>query len=287
MLMQFFLFILVNIHSCHECIRAELLSGFIPTQVLHVRTCHPQHYEGQITWWNSHFLGADHPFWLPPWHCEWRTHSAASTSAVDNSEWRKRNEPVSAVTPVRKQGCRWSNEMTLLLSISSHSCCYQQAKAGADTDKTDWRGRRDDERGTEWWKIANLHLCLLPITSIPLPFNHCCSIPPPPLQLLPPLRPAQYLPSFHSLIFPLRQAEAAFRRSAAQVCGSGLPPPNETPSARFQTFSTSLAFSNAGSKVVDRERLGRGGRRDEGDGGRDWQRGEEESSDEKKNENSI
>lgn len=29
----------------------------------------------------------------------------------------------------------------------------------------------------------------------------------------------------------------------------------------------SLAFSNAGSKVVDRERLGRGGRRDERDGG--------------------
>lgn len=213
-------------------------------------------------------------------------HSAASTCAVDNSELRKRNEPVSAVTPARKQGCRWSNEMTLLLSISSHSCCYQQAKAGAagrvegdgggryrQTDKKDWRGRRDDERGTEWWKIANLHLCLFPITSILLPFNRCCSTPPPPLHLLAPPPPPQYLPSFHSLNSPQRQAEAVLRQKArAQVCGSGLPPSNETPSARFQTFSTSLAFSNAGSKVVDRERLGRGGRRDERDGGRDWQR---------------
>lgn len=66
------------------------------------------------------------------------------------------------MTPARKQGCRWGNEMTLLLSISSHSCCYQQAKAGVgvglggysggryrQTDKTDWKGRRDDESGTE------------------------------------------------------------------------------------------------------------------------------------------
>lgn len=52
-------------------------------------------------------------------------------SAGDNSKRSEKNELVSAMTAVCKQGCRWSNEMTLLLSISSHSCCYQQAKAGA------------------------------------------------------------------------------------------------------------------------------------------------------------
>lgn len=46
-----------------------------------------------------------------------------------NSESRK-NEPVSAMTQACWWGCRWSNEMTFLLSISSHSCCYQQAKGG-------------------------------------------------------------------------------------------------------------------------------------------------------------
>lgn len=74
-------------------------------------------------------------------------------SAGDNSERSKKNERVSAVTAAREQGCRWSNEMTLLLSISSHSCCYQQAKAweeegvgaggGADT------GRQIKQTGEE------------------------------------------------------------------------------------------------------------------------------------------
>lgn len=170
--------------------------------------------------------------------------------------------------------------MTLLLSISSHSCCYQQAKAGVAGADT---GRQIKQTGEEGGMMrgeqSDERLLTCTFGSSPLLLSRRCGTPSsvtsspasPSISALIPLPP--------SLIFPPRQAGAALRRKArAQVCGSGLPPPNETPSARFQTFSASLAFSNAGSKVVDRERLGRGGRRDESDGGRDWQRGEEESS---------
>lgn len=69
-------------------------------------------------------------------------------SAGDNSERSKKNERVSAMTAAREQGCRWSNEMTLLLSISSHSCCYQQAKAGAAWEE-EWVGGGGADTGRQ------------------------------------------------------------------------------------------------------------------------------------------
>lgn len=87
-------------------------------------------------------------------------------------------------------------------------------KAGGDTaqtDKTEWGGWWDDEKGKEWWKIANLHLCLLPIASIPLPFNRCCNIS---LFVTSYLTSPQSLPSFYSLILPWRRTGAALCRKA-------------------------------------------------------------------------
>lgn len=124
-------------------------------------------------------------------------------------------------------------------------------KAGGDTeqtDKTEWGGSRDDEKEKEWWKIANLHLCLLPITSIPLPFNRCCNI-----SLF--VTSFLTLPSISALILlPHLSTEVdrghAPPEGSSEVCGGGLAVSNEITCAGFQTFSA--------SKVAQKWWTGRG-----------------------------
>lgn len=117
--------------------------------------------------------------------------------------------------------------------------------ASREMDKTEWRGRRDDEKGKEWWKIANPHLCLFPLRLSPCPsttaatFPLCCLFP--------------HLPRISALILlPRLSAEAdrghALPAGSTKVCGGGLAVSNEIPSVRFQTSTASLAFSNTGTK---------------------------------------
>lgn len=80
----------------------------------------------------------------------------------------RKNEPLSAMTQlVRVQMEQWDD---ILLSISSHSCCYQQAMAEGESvrdrdasremDKTERQKKERWLEGKMRWNTVNLYLCL-------------------------------------------------------------------------------------------------------------------------------
>lgn len=164
----------------------------------------------------------------------------------------RKNEPVSATTQlVGVQMEQWDD---ILLSISSHSCCHQQATAEGDSerdkdasremDKTERKGRRDDEKGR-----CDERLLTCTFASAyyfySLPFNCCCYI----LPVLPVSSP----PTISALVFPSSlSAEADIGHAppagSSKVCGGGPAVSNEIPSVRFQTSTRSFAYSGSGTK---------------------------------------
>lgn len=136
----------------------------------------------------------------------------------------------------------------------THSCCHQQATAEGESerdkdasremDKTERKGRRDDEKGR-----CDERLLTCTFASAyyfySLPFNCCCYI----LPVLPVSSP----PTISALVFPSSlSAEADIGHAppagSSKVCGGGPAVSNEIPSVRFQTSTRSFAYSSSGTK---------------------------------------